>query len=1466
MPSFIDVQRRFHDLTEEDLEETESLLAWSEYDFGPAVGWSDLLEDDRVVLLAEAGAGKTMEMAEQAKRLVGEGRFAFFVPLESLDRQPIADLLSVADEERFDTWKTNGRETAWFFLDAVDELKLTDGKLARALHRLSKAIDGHGHRARIIISSRPGDWRSQLDLTTVRAKLPVPTRTPETASRPPDEVFLEALRRESRKTSGDHREEEASSKQGTVRTVAMLPMSDRQITLFAERSGVGDAPEFLSEVARRKAWSFARRPLDLAELIEIWRSEGRLGTRARQHEANVTAKLKDGPDRPDRDVLPDTQARGGAERLALALALTRTRTIRAPEQALDIHRADGVLDAARILPDWTEAERQALLRRALFDPATYGRVRFHHRSVQEYLAARRLRALREGGMSVKALLRLLFAERYGVEVVLPSMRAIAAWLALWDDAMRKELTNREPEALLSLGDPETLDLAARGDLVRAFAAAYGHGNWRGLNIPIDEVRRLAHPELAPVVRECWGTGPANEDVRELLIEMIWQGRIEACADLARSVAFDTTLHPAHRVIAVRALVACVGDDSVREVADFVLAHPDSWPAEVVHGIAADLFPRIITAGELVTLMERTPEPRQTVGGFAWVTKRIVEAVEPQSEPAVALRDEMATLVWRGRSKTSDAHHFHGKFDHLAPALAKLCDRQLSDAPDASDPKLLRACVIASRFGGRELSGPEAIGKLRAHFAANAERRRDAFWAELTFMDEAVPADDDRWRFHDALHESLVGALVDADRPWLEAALADKNRPVRRAVALHALIGDWFQRGRVASEIDGFRARLKDDPTLGRALEEHTRPPERSEELERMERDRRRRQRVRERKEEDRLASWRKWRDELLADPPDAFSAENLERTISNLCSWLLAANQSRSHRNPWDKDALTRALGPDVAERAEGALRARWRATPPVLWSDRLAAERNTIRGDWILGLSVISAEASTPGWTDSLSPDEARVAAAYATVELDGFAPFLTDLARSHPAEVSELMGGEVSAEIGVGDDHDHLPVLQHLTHAESGLKQLLLPRLLDELKSWPSYFTDETGLRWVHHLDQVLRILDETSTEADRAAIAQECANRYETDPTGVLALGWLRGLFRFDAVRGTQAMAAGFADRNDPATRARAIDTFAALFGETDSSMPAFETIDPARRGDVLGQLVQLAHAFIRPEDDQVHEGVYTPDARDKAEDARRFLLSKLLDTPGPETHRIILDLADEDDFAHFRNRLRLLARQRAATDAEFPAFTPEDVRVLDERLEAPPRGRDGLFAVMMDRLDDLAHDLAHHDFSDRRTVLSITEEREMQRTLALRIEAKANGTFTVAREEEVADGRRTDIRLSAIDGGHRAVVEVKLADKWSWADLERGLSDQLAGRYLRHSTCKAGCLLLTYHGGKHFWVHPKTGARIGFSEVVALLRDRARAIEEETSHEVRIAVFGLDLAAPRLTSAHRGTQRSELPRCR
>ena len=139
-------------------------------------------------------------------------------------------------------------------------------------------------------------------------------------------------------------------------------------------------------------------------------------------------------------------------------------------------------------------------------------------------------------------------------------------------------------------------------------------------------------------------------------------------------------------------------------------------------------------------------------------------------------------------------------------------------------------------------------------------------------------------------------------------------------------------------------------------------------------------------------------------------------------------------------------------------------------------------------------------------------------------------------------------------------------------------------------------------------------------------------------------------------------------------------------------------------------------------------------------------------------------------------------------------------------------------MIDRLDDLQHDFTHDDFTDRATVRNIIKETEMQRTLAWRIRDKANGAYKVTREEEVADNKRPDIRLWTVKHDQKAAVEVKIAYKYSLTQLEKALRNQLVGKYLRPSYCKAGCLLLTYHGEKKYWIHPETKKRLKFSEIV------------------------------------------------
>ena len=58
-----------------------------------------------------------------------------------------------------------------------------------------------------------------------------------------------------------------------------------------------------------------------------------------------------------------------------------------------------------------------------------------------------------------------------------------------------------------------------------------------------------------------------------------------------------------------------------------------------------------------------------------------------------------------------------------------------------------------------------------------------------------------------------------------------------------------------------------------------------------------------------------------------------------------------------------------------------------------------------------VSAEARTRGWAISLAPNEARLATALATVELNGLAEWTIDLAEAYPQIVEQVLGEELDA-----------------------------------------------------------------------------------------------------------------------------------------------------------------------------------------------------------------------------------------------------------------------------------------------------------------------------------------------------------------------------------------------------------------------------------------------------------------------
>jgi hypothetical protein len=1449
--AYVDLSRRFRDLMADELEAPEVLAWMNESSFLRGLSWSELLAHPRVVLLAEAGSGKTVEMREQAVALRERGKPAFFLALESLAHESPEVQLSPPERQALKAWKVDGQSAAWFFLDAVDEMKLVYGKLERALGRLADTVDGCLHRVHVVISCRPTDWRPVIDMAILQEALPIAVPQP-IREVDADEVFLAALREPPASKQAE------TQKVGTVagpRVVVLLPLSERQIALLAESVGIADTAALVEEIRRRDAWAFARRPLDLTALLMSWQEEKRLGTRAELHLANVIGKLKEDPGRKDRGVLSAERARCGAERLALALALTRTRTIRSPEHALTADQGGCALEAAEILTDWTAEECESLLRRPLFDPATYGRIRFHHRSVQEYLAARRLLALRKGGMSTKSLHRLLFAERYGVAVVIPSMQAIVAWLALWDDEVRRELIEREPETLLSMGDPESLPVPMRGRLLRAFCRLYGKGGFRGVSIPFDEVRRLAHPDLARVVSELWHSKPSNEEVSALLLELIWQGRMRSCFDIARTVSYDAALADNQRVIAIKAIAVLGKPEDLQQVARSVVDDAEQWPLGVIRSTIGDLFPSALGVHDLIALLRRAAEGPSD---FSLVMDQIVETIKVPSPPvAVELRDALANLIWQSRQRDQKSLRLTGDFDALAPALARLCGRFLGTCSPTAPPedRLIWACVLANRFAGSRSGVHDSLVRLKEQFRASPGLREAAFWVELGLAAEILPERSERVLCFNAEHEGIVEPLGAADRPWLLAAVRSSPEPGRRLLALYGLARLWRRSGREQVELNELQAAVNGDARLAEMLGEETRPPEPDTEALEWRSEQRRRQEEQARAQQQKDENWLSWREGIRADPESAFTSEATPATLSNLHTWLAGRQPDRLRFGVWDEEALREVFGDRVTELAERAFRAFWRVQSPIPWSQRPAESRNSMKTAWIEGFTGLAAETARGGWASRLAPDEARVAAAYAAIELNGFPPWLKDLATHHGVAVDGVVGGELTAELAGTQEHPDIPLLQNLANGDLSLKVLLAPRLMLGLPEWPGTFRDEERRRRSeHHLTWALGILGEVVERREAAAVASICGRRFSAEPSGPLAMIWLRGLFRFDPKRATEALEEHLGSLPELRRSDDAVAALASLFGA-----PAGAVIgaDVARRACLLGRLVRCAYQYVPPEEHQTREGPHAPDARDAAETAKRVLLGALVDTPGAETLEVLGDLAEDPHLGDLADALRLLARRRAAGDADGPALLPRDVAALEESFEVPAHERDSLFGLMVDRLDDLARDVMHDDLSDRRTLLTIEDENEMQRTLARRLRDSARGMYVVSREEEVADRKETDIRLVATRGEQKAVIEVKIATSWTLLQLEHALSNQLVGRYLRDATCKAGCLLLTYNGKKSW--RAAAGGRLSFGGVMEHLRRLAAELERKGGYEVRLAVLPLDLtdAVSRVTGTGRAS---------
>ncbi|HKO70771.1 MAG TPA: hypothetical protein VJV58_07555 [Bradyrhizobium sp.] len=1395
-----------------------------------------MLRSDRIVIVSEAGAGKTYECQAQQAKLWKAGAPAFFLELATLAGSSVREMLTPEEEKRFDGWLRSQSEVAIFFLDSIDELKLTLGSFDQALTRLGKALAGQLGRARIVVTTRP----VPVDRELIAKRLPIP---PSAEAAPSAEAFADIVMGLAKKKTPEH------TKPKAWRNVGLLPLSCEQISDFAVLQGISDPDLLLADIREREAEDFAERPQDLIELCTDWREHRRIRSHREQVETNIATKLKPSTERSERAELSQATAIEGASRLALAAMLTRKLTLRYSAETDRVRASEAALDVSKILTDWSAETRATLLERPLFGFASYGRVRFHHRSVVEFLAAKRLDELLARGISIKSIKRLLFTETaQGERIVRPSMRPVAAWLALSSDTIFDDIIALDPAVVLDHGDPHSLRPAQRSRALEAYVGRYGGGGWRGLGTPRIQVHRFACPELCTTVKRLWVTRIENREVRDLLLEMIAAGKIDGCADIAHSVAMDSTSTTHERGVAIESLLQ-LKDPRLDALSMSLEADVARWPDAIALYALVALFPTYLPIARLTNILRRVRENNLPGGALNYQLPRQIETASLSSDYLDELRRVLTALISDGITWEHEKEpHLRTKRPDLIAALVAICCRQALEGI-RTEPWILSTSLVL-RLSKEDHAERDGLTELRRALAGiSADKREFAFWkadAQLQSLHQSKDAWD---RVFYLLRQGGIQLSDETDAAWVRRRLSDPNEPLRHRemmlwTEMLLLNQDETDRRKLVEDLKSFVA---DAPSLVMILENQLKSQDHAAQLRRMEAENAKRAKHAERRTAKAHASWMAFWREIVRDPNAVFATDRAENTAWNLWQALDRSGQE-SRASGWNRGFIEEQFGRTVADRLRETMMAAWRKDKPTLRSERPDGKKDTFLLKWQFGLAGIAAEAEDANWAKHLMEQEAELACRYVPIELNGFPSWLESLAVEHPMAVDHVLGQELSSSLReVMDTNAYSILLQNISHASAIIAALFVPRIRAWVEEIAQAHTRSNSPESQQNLRQAIEILAKSGNDDDRAFLEMTATQRLADGIAVPFAKLWLPALLNLNPVAGVEVIENGLKD-STASKMGAGVQLFAGLF-DRDYGGIGFALEEPGFTPSLLLRLLRLTYRHVRIEDDANHEGVYSPDTRDIAERARNMIFGALMATVGSDGWTAKLKMAADPLFAHLKDRAIALAQEKAAEEADSLAITEAEFAILDRTGESPPSTREAMFALMRDRLGDI-DDLLLQEISPRELWASITDEHVMRRELTRALRDRGNQNYTIDQESVTADEKETDIRLRSTDSKQQGVIELKLADGRTGTDLFNTIKDQLLTKYMAPEECRAGCLLVTVATDRQ-WDHPKTGKRIGFEELIEMLNEEAERLSDELGGAAKLMARGLDLR-PRLAT--------------
>lgn len=1336
---------------------------------GPSSGsikWSQLEDEYRVVILASAGAGKTVEMRSRAEIIKQSGRLAFFIRIEDLNELDFAWGLEVGSPEEFEAWLVSTEE-AWFFLDSVDEARLVaPNAFEKAVKRFAYKISKSRHRAHIYISGRPYAWSFATDYEMVERFLPFSIQNAANSSR----------------------------KDNYLNIYSLNSLNLEDIRFYAAQRQVDNATEFVYGIERANLQAMASRPFDLDFLISTWNRERKLGSRFELFERNVATRLDEiVPSRRQARPLNATKALEGAALLAGAVTFTGKSGIEIYDKQTD---RIGV-SAEVVLAEWEPSHVWTLLERGIFSDAIYNMVGFRHREIRDYLSAKWLDSLLKKGHSRRIVESLIFRDMYGEQVVTPRLSTLVPWLILMDDKIRDKALSIQPEIALSGGDVSHLPLSVRVSMLKSIVERIANDTDERHVRYNDAIGMIAKADLVEEISALIKEYYSNDDVILFLTRLIWHINQPICLEELMSVAVDQKRNIYSRIGSVRALVTTATDDVKALLWKNLNKEQVIFPRRILAELVNDSAFEVINVNYLLnSLMKLEPyRPFETTGLVEGIKVFIDKAscIQSPEEAFTVLLDGFYALIKHPPYCEQPDIGISEENMWLLPSAMDLIEKMVLLRSDTClEVKvldLLLAFVQIRDWHGDHIR--EYKGALSELVPVWPELNDALFWRAVE--NRRTEAQFKKRRLIDDWHVQWPGHFFKFDVQSFDRVLyyvSQKELLDDRLVALSLALRIYTQSNNNEQFLSEINQMSEQHDELVQKVELYFNPPfdPEMEELNKQQADLKRQgEKKRAQNERERV----EWIKRVRANPKDIKNPPGLATgEISNGQYWLYQEINKNKHEHlakNHDWHDLIEIFGMDVACAFRDAAMAYWRMYQPEDESTT-SIPFKLVFG--LLGLEIESRE--NPDFPSYLPPDEVQHALWYLTKEMNGFPSWLEKMYQTYPETVLDALWKEIELEFDNENQQNEINQFLHDIEYRAPWSHIgLAPRIYHWLEK------NESQLN--KNLRSSIRILINGGISfAELAKLAS--AKIVNPQAEGNLPI-WFALYVDTSPDEAIPQLNKWLEQLPEDSASTFAQHFVTTLTGKFRHGEDRTSFTGGVRKPSSLKALFLLMTSYIKPEDDLDRTTVtsYTPTLRDDAQSARELLFQWLAGIPGKETYVALMELINEYPYKNYTHWMMRAARNRALVDADFELWTDEQVRDFDASLVFTPNSPAQLYQMGVHYLLDFQDWLERGNDSLAKTYQKITSENEMRTVVAHHIQNAAKGRFTCAQEAELANSQRPDLWLQHHDVCVPIPVELKLLDKsWSGSDLCERLENQLIGDYLRENQADFGVFLLIWQG--------------------------------------------------------------------